>query len=592
MERAALDPTGGVESGLRPPATVMRLERMGSFFPTRLSFMRSLIRRLHEEGARPERGVWEIDANGYGVAVYTAPLGGQSYSLVAFSTPLAPEDRSDRVIAEAWDTSYVLFDGVPSRADIDRLRDHAPVQEAGRFHPSDLVLSRANKSVRLFEHVVDRLARGLQPDLGLVAATGYLMRTTAVYGNGKFGIADRARIADRPGLCGPFQAEMLTVWLIRGFTLDLVEHVARARGGEAAVRLDPAIRRYFGIGNSTGLGMAPFLVNHPVLLNNWMTARETALARVRAQPGATAETADRFRALLVRVRRHVDEWQVDDARQMARIVTLRRDLDAIAGDLDADWFVRPMPWERLIEWAETLSLECRELMVSLVLEPHGPLVDDLTASMTSPGEPRLDPAMSLGRLLGIVEGECDWALSIDFEDRDAAALFWYVSEEKLEPRLGRRWEEPGAEKESPLDIARQIKALHADLTDYMARDGSGEAGAKQPIAGFLMRHPEHRNAARRAQILAHHPYSEVRDNLIGADCLPVDLLRCKLSFFGAGRFDPKSDRWTRIVMFQGAPGLNEIGDIDPDDWCFPTLVSVADQPPADQPPDTDTCVSP
>jgi hypothetical protein len=581
---------------------VMRLDRMGSFFPTRLSFMRSLIRRLHDEGARPERVVWEIDANGYGAAVYTVSLGGSPYSLVAFSTPLAQEDRSDRVIAEAWDTSYVLFDGVPSRQDIDRLRGNAPVQEAGRFHPSDLVLSRANKSVRLFEHVVERLARGLQPDRDLVASTGYLMRTTAVYGNGKFGIADRGRIADRPGLGGPFQAEMLTVWLIRGFTLDLVEHVAHERalalggtvtlGGTGAARLDPALRRYFGIGNSTGLGMAPFLVNHPVLLNNWMTARETALARVRAQPRATDETAARFRTLLTRVRRHVEEWRVDDARQMARIATLRRDLDDLAGDLDVDWFARPMPWERLIERAETLSLECRELMVSLVLEPHGALVDDLTTTMISPGEPRLDPAMRLGRLLGIVETECDWALSIDFEDRDAAALFWYVSEEKLEPRLGQRWSEPGAERESPLDIARQIKAMHADLKQLVAQDGPGEGDlsdgrADQPIAGFLMRYPEHRNAARRLQILADHPYSEVRDNLIAADCLPIDLLRCKLSFFGAGRFDPKSDRWTRIVMFQGAPGLDEIGDVDPDDWCFPTLVSVADQPS-----DADPCTSP
>ena len=33
--------------------------------------------------------------------------------------------------------------------------------------------------------------------------------------------------------------------------------------------------------------MAPFLVNHPALLNNWMMAREEALARVRSLPGAS-----------------------------------------------------------------------------------------------------------------------------------------------------------------------------------------------------------------------------------------------------------------------------------------------------------------
>ena len=94
-------------------------------------------------------------------------------------------------------------------------------------------------------------------------------------------------IAGRPALSAPFQAEMLSVWLTRAFTTDLVEHLARARGGDRAVRLRPDLRRGLGVGNSTGLGMAPFLVRHPVLLNNWMMAREEALARVRAQ-----ETAD------------------------------------------------------------------------------------------------------------------------------------------------------------------------------------------------------------------------------------------------------------------------------------------------------------
>ena len=35
---------------LRPPEKVMRLDRMGSSFATRLSFMRSLIRRMTREG--------------------------------------------------------------------------------------------------------------------------------------------------------------------------------------------------------------------------------------------------------------------------------------------------------------------------------------------------------------------------------------------------------------------------------------------------------------------------------------------------------------------------------------------------------------
>ncbi len=63
---------------------------------------------------------------------------------------------------------------------------------------------------------------------------------------------------------------------------------------------------------------------------------------------------------------------------------------------------------------------------------------------------------------------------------------------------------------------------------------------------------------RRVQITARHPYAEIRDNLISADLMPIDLLRCKLSFFGASRFDPRSDRWVRICMYQDAPFPHEL----------------------------------
>ena len=49
------------------------------------------------------------------------------------------------------------------------------------------------------------------------------------------------------------------------------------------------------------------------------------------------------------------------------------------------------------------------------------------------------------------------------------------------------------------------------------------------------------------------------------------MLRCKLSFFGAAKFDPKSDRWTRITLYQGAPTASELHDSNADDWWLPVL---------------------
>ena len=144
---------------MRPPEQVMRLDRMGAAHATRLSFLRVLLRRAKREAWRVTRDVWALDDQGFGYAVYAVRMPRRTYSLVAFSQDLAPEQRTDRVIAEAWDTSYVLYDGIPDAAELARLAAHVPRQEAGRFGERDLVLSRANRSVRLFERVAQHARR-------------------------------------------------------------------------------------------------------------------------------------------------------------------------------------------------------------------------------------------------------------------------------------------------------------------------------------------------------------------------------------------------------------------------------------------------
>nr|WP_299045226.1 hypothetical protein [uncultured Tateyamaria sp.] len=520
---------------------------MGQMMPTRLSFLRVLVRRLCAERAQVRRIHWDICDQGYGQAAYAIDLGGHTYSLVAISTNLPPDQRSDRVIATAWDAAFVLFDGTATPADIARIAGQAPKQEAGRFEPRDLVLSRANKSVRMWDATVAALRAGAQPDPQMIRDIGYLMRTTAVYGNGKFGIADRHLIADRPGLDGPFAAEMLTVYLIRHFTLDLVQHV----GGGA---LDPALARHIGIGNATGLGMAPFLVTHPVLLHNWMVARETALARVLDRPVIKAVEKARMVTLAHRARAHLADWHVP-----------AKDHDTILRTLEADWtaFVPQIEaaptFGALWQAAQTKSATLQELLTSLIIEVCPEDVDDLAADMGDPFGPLVAPFADTAALARAVRDQWRWATDCDYDDAHQCRRFWYVSAAKLEPRLGDRFAEPGADLEAPLDIARRVAALWADLPDV-----------PEPVSDFTARHPEHAYAIQRVALLARYPYAEIRDNLIAATCRPIDMLRCKLSFFGATKFDPKSDLWTRITLAQGAPLGHELRP-EMDDWWLPVM---------------------
>ena len=558
MERAA---GKNATVPLRAPDSVMRLQRMGASFQTRLSFMRQLIRRMHRERWRLERVRFALDSEGIGVAVYAAHAPARTYSLVAYTHRIAPEHRTDRVIAEAWDATFSLFDGVPEAADVERLRANTPKQEAGRFRSSELTLARANKSMRLFEHVVESLAVGTQPDISRLEKVGYLMRTTAVYGSGKFGCADRARIADRPEMRGPFQAELLTVYLIRWLSIDLVNHVAQGRGGNRSVALARDYARYLGIGNSTGLGMAPFLIKHPVLIHNWVLARETALARVRALPSTNSAEIASFLEVLGRGRRFVDEWNVDDEPQSRRIRRLRVELGELAGWCAAG-LARPYPWNAMFRFAEEgFSLEGQEFVVSLLLEGHGAIVDALCDGMSAPAPDRLRPEMSLKELLGLIESHYGWALSTDYTQADAEQRFWYYSEEKLEPRVGLRHTEPGADREMPIAVAREVSRLRVRVSEH---------DPSRTVADFLVVAPEFRDIVWRVQTAVHFPYGEIRDNLIGTSQRPVDILRFKLAFFGVTRFDPKSDLWTRVNMYQGAPLPTEIGDGHrPGEWVFP-----------------------
>ncbi|MFD1057137.1 hypothetical protein [Paracoccus fistulariae] len=401
----------------RPPATVMRLSRMGSAHPTRLSFLRVMLRRMTGGDWRFDRPVWQVDAKGVGHAVYRAIGPDRTYSLVAFAHDLPEEMRSDRVIATAWDATFTLFDGDPSVADIDRLARNVPLQEAGRISTRELSLSRANRSVRLFRHVVERLSQGLQPDLAEIDAVGYLMRTTAVYGSGKFGAADRSAIADRPEMASPFQAEMLSVWLTRQFTIDIVEHLAAMRGGPGAARLDPAIKLRMGVGNSTGLGMAPFIVRHPALLHCWMAAREEALARVRRLETASARAVDDLNRAFGEAQKNAASWVTAHPLQMARLQDLRGDLDRVAGKLADFPGNSALPWDSLWRWGEeTLTEEGQEALLALILEPHGDLIDGLAQGMSldESTEFQLDGRMSIGDLRQILLRHYDWAIGIDF----------------------------------------------------------------------------------------------------------------------------------------------------------------------------------
>ena len=552
-----------MEIELRNPNIIMKLSRLGCFHQSKLSFLRSFLKEFKDWEYK--RDLFELNESGYGTAVYSLKKDSRVYSLICFANELKEDERSDRVIATKWDAAFTLYDGVPTKQDIERLRAEVPQQEIGRLSYKELTLSRANKSVRIFDHVVENLSKGKQPDIELLSKVGYLYRTTAVYGSGKFGLADRFRIKNRKEIYGPFRLEMMLVYFVRQFTFDQVNHIAKHKNPRKAVTLDLNISRNLGIGNSTGLGMAPFIINHPILLNNWILARETALKNIRKIKFVETKDSDLFKTCLKKSIKNITSWNTDSEFQQKKIQSLFNDLNKFIQFIESDFdFSGEFPFNNIYLWIEeNLGEECIEYIVSMIMEPYDDIVNPLINQMSAEEEKyfNIPTYRTVAELKQILEKNYSEMLKINFSKKENNQNFWFISKNKEEPRMSDRFKEKGSELEQPLAIARDIKKLYETLS---------RSKNSSTIDKFLANNDDLRHVVRRAFTAEKLPYSEIQDNIIGHSLIPIDMLRLKLSFFGVLKFDPRSDKWLRINMFQGAPLPEELNNHN-DHWIYNSL---------------------
>ena len=547
-------------------ADVMTLDKMGSRYPSRLSFSRSMLRRLLFDNWKISKSKFDLDYDGYGTVVYEIAINKNTYSLVCFSQHLDSSDRSDRVIAEKWDTAYALINGKLDENELNRLRNNVPLQESGRNSSKELVLSRANKSVRLFEYVVNCLSSGDQPDIKEINKVGYLLRTTAVYGSGKFGLSDFANTKEATDFNQPFRAEMLAVYIIREFSLELVEHVARKKNPNKAVKLDDKIRQHLGIGNSTGLGMAPFIIKHPKLINKWMSQYTESLKQVMNKI-LDQKKLSNYSQLLEKALQYLQEVTTFDEYQIKKNTKSIKDLEKFIEHVKK--FTNKnnsnLQWIDFINFANNnCNYDTQEIAKVQLLELYPEDSESLAEDMSDNEEMQINESQTLNELNKLIKNEYSWALKVNFADKNSDFLFWYISAAKLEPRLGERYNEDGSELEQNLGVAKMVKNFHSIIQ---------KENLNLSVAEFLLQNPEYRGIIRRIQSLEKYPFAEVQDNILSKDTIPLNMLRFKLSFFGANRYDPKSDKWLRVSFFSGAPFLSNLSKHNVDSWGFATMNS-------------------
>jgi hypothetical protein len=522
----------------RPGHEVMKLDRLGAMWPTRYSFSHCFLRTAARRGFEVKRVEATLDDAGRGRVIYHAMVADAPFTFLVLSDPMAEAEQQDRIIATRWDARACLFVGQPSEAELIETAAELFKVIWGRASPGTAVWSRANRSARLFDHVVESLAAGRQPDPRQVNRVGYLIRTTSFSTNGRNGTIDFARFHEigHP-LCAPYHVQMLACYLWREFGIDLAEHFARARNPRA-VPLSDDLRRYMGVGNSSGIGLVPFVVRHPRLVNAWIGRREGGAAAMRR--AVRSDTADaRLRVLLAGAVEYFRLEPRGEAEEFSAGTELAADLLRTRKFLDD----RPGPttFAPLMDWARaSLTFEAQELLQSLLLELHED--DDAATEILVDESLSFSGSMRVAALLRLIRDRFAW-IERHVSDARAGEFFWYLSEENMEPRRGVRGVDDGETYALPVDFIGRLAQLMRELAD---------APADWSIGRFLVANPDMRFMVGWTYTLATIEYAIARMDLLATDFSPLKIMRFQLAMYGMLKFRPRSKTWLRATILQGA----------------------------------------
>ncbi len=545
---------------LRDPAVIMRPERLGAMQPSRLSLSRALILRALRERWQIRILRFDIDATARGTAVYGIEAPGGRFTFCAFSVPPARGGRTGRIIGRAWDMQGALIEGPPDEAAIEQTRQELPKLYQGRATPGTLVWCRSNRSMRVFDSTVTALAAGRQPDITTLATSCYLMRNTGLDGNGTFGTRSFLALERDHPLRGALSAQMLTAVLMREFAADLAECLARHQGGARAVPLDPAVRRFIGVGNGSALGLMLFFNNHPRLLHRWIAAREEAIALARALPLTQGDP--RLAALRDAVARAARFRREDRMLYEGFAASLRiaAELEEVLAALARP--EGPRPLDALVTRLEKrLHSETIETLLSLMLDLVPEQADALMGELIVSEELSVEPAMRCGELAELLHAEHAWALAIDMDAPGARRFVWYKSATAEEPRRGPIEELPPGAHNLGLDIPSLCQALRAELA---ARP------AAQPVSRLLTERPDLRLMVARIQGLRGLPYHAPHANIMGEEFVPAQVVRLlNAAFHGIDKTRDFLGRNLRGVLLHGAPTAADLAAGADGPWFYP-----------------------
>ena len=565
---------------LRSAHFLMKPARLSVLQTSRLSATRLLMAKAVRERWRIRRIDWSIDERARGTALYRIETPTMPFDFTVHSFEPRKEGRMGRIIGRAWDMKAALIEGPVSAEDIRITGEEILKLYAGRATPGTLIWARSNRSGRVFDHTVEALAAGRQPDVATLAEACYLMRNTGLDGNGTFGTRSFRSLEDTHPLRRPLDAQMSCAYMMRVFSIDLVEHLARCRNPSAA-RLALEIQRFLGVGNGSALGLNLYVNNHPKLLNAWLCSREQAIVAAKSlRVGAGHPQLARLVSLVEKalVFRREDRMEYErfaasadvaasletvlaTVRRLHETGRVRDDDDCRDGTTGVGDSGHAYPLAALADWLEPrVHPEAFETLLALMTELVPDLCDRLAETLRVDEEYWTEPDMSIGRLRSILLAEYAWAFTMDLDSPGSNRYVWYKSETAEEPRRGDR-AEAGDVFNLGLDLPRLARELNVQLA---ARPPS------LSVARYLLERPGDRFIVSRIQTLSGTEYHSPHMNMMGEELVPGDITRLiNIAIHGLDKTRDYLQRSLRGVIYQGAPTVDDIAAGIGGDWFYP-----------------------
>jgi hypothetical protein len=555
------------EPRMRPPELLMTPERLSVLQTSRLSATHLLMATAIRERWRIERLRWNIDERARGTALYRINTATMPFDFIVHSFEPKKEGRMGRIIGRAWDMMAALVEGPVSQQDIDTTGEEIIKLYAGRATPGTLIWARSNRSGRAFDHTVEALAEGRQPAVEIIADSCYLMRNTGLDGNGTFGTRSFRGLEDTHPLRRPLDAQMLCAYMMRVFSIDLVNHLARCRNPDA-ITLAPEIQRFLGVGNGSALGLNLFVNNHPKLINAWLTARERAIVAAKRLP---VKAGDARLAHLLKLVGRAAVFRREDRMEYERFAPsalVAESLDVISRATQAlfdtglvDGMQARYPLSALADALERrVHAEAFETFLGLLTELVPELCDRLAENFGVDEEYTTEPDMAMARLRDLLRQEYAWVFDMDLDSEASQRYVWYKSATAEEPRRGVR-AEAGDVFNLGLDLPRLVRDLE--------REAANRPGT-QSVARFLLERPQYRFIVSRVQTLSGLPYHSPHMNMMGEELVPGDITRLiNIGIHGLDKTRDYMQRALRGVIYQGAPTVEDLVQGADVDWFHP-----------------------